>query len=279
MKVTEKGNDVIVEYQSIQEFVDYCLHTPQNETFKYDSDCSSKKESNEKTRFTGTKSLDEALDLMKNGWGEGSEKLSHIFKEKVKATEIGKVRRSVIGVQGYQPIVPLYLSNQPENMVSTVMKPIKQKIVTLDKDISYNAAFTSGQIMEYSARALKVIHNFESNGYRCNLNVVLGTGVGYSRRITYYVKVKIKSANERFNISKMSFPLAHTSMLRRLYFRWIEVYPGVPSDFRYGYGSPASQSELQEVWKDDYILPRIISDNLEKARNIDELNEGIKKRW
>ena len=38
MKVTEKGNDVIVEYQSIQEFIDYCLHTPQNETFKYDSD-------------------------------------------------------------------------------------------------------------------------------------------------------------------------------------------------------------------------------------------------
>lgn len=278
MRETNIGKKTIVEYNSIQEFVDYCLKTPNNTTFCNDFYCMSKVESYEKTRFTGTKSLDEALDLLRNGWGEGSEKLSHIFKENVRATEIGKVRKNIVGVQGYQPIVPLYLANQPENMVSTVMKPMKQKIVTLDKDISYNYKVRSEEIMENSAKALRVIHNFESCGYRCNLNVVLGTTT-YSGE--YYVKVKIKSANERFSISKMTFPLAHTSMLRRLYFKWLEVYPGVPDSFRHGYGSPATMSDLKEIFKNDYILPKFIDEDLEKVRKVEDLYDNSKrsKRW
>lgn len=275
MRETKIGRKTIVEYNSIQEFVDYCLNTPNNETFRNESDCMSKVISNDKTRFTGTKSLEEALNLMRNGWGEGSEKLSHIFKEKVRATEIGKVRKNVIGVQGYQPIVPLYLANQPENMVSSIMKPMKQKIVTLDKDISYSCRVKCEEIMENSASALRVIHNFESCGYRCNLNVVLGTTT-YSGE--YYVKVKIKSANERFSISKMTFPLAHTSMLRRLYFKWLEVYPGVPESFRHGYGSPTCMSDLKQIFKDDYILPKFIDSDLEKVRKVEDLyNES--KKW
>lgn len=274
MRETTKGRNIIVEYQSIQEFVDYCFRTPNNETFKNKSDCKSEMISSERTLFTGTKSLDEALNLMRNGWGEGSEKLSHIFKEKVRSTEIGKVRKNVIGVRGYQPVVPLYLANQPESMISSVMKPMKQKIVTLDKDISYGCRTSSEDIMENSARALRIIHNFESNGYRCNLNIVLGTG---SYSTNYYVKVKIKSANERFSIAKMTFPLAHTSMLRRLYFKWLEVYPGVPSGFRGGYGYPCTINELKEVYKDDYIIPKFIDVDLEKARNIDELYDKGKR--
>lgn len=273
---TIKGKRTIVEYSSIHEFVDYCMKTPNNTSFSNKRDCRSEAIDSERTRFTGTKSLDEALDLMRNGWGEGSEKLSHIFKEKVKAAEIGKVRKNVIGVQGYQPIVPLYLANQPESMVSSVMKPMKQKIVTLDKDICYSCRTESDDIFEHSARALRVIHNFESSGYRCNLNVVLGTSDYYGKE--YYIKVKVKSANERFNISKMTFPLAHTSMLRRLYFKWLEVYPGVPRSFVGGYGSPCTMEELKEVYKDDYILPRFIDIDLEKARNVDELYNK-KKRW
>lgn len=276
MKETKIGKKTIVEYYSIQEFVDYCMNTPNNKTFENEYDCSSMKISSEKTRFTGTKSLDEALDLMKNGWGDGSEKLSHIFREKVRSNEVTKVRKNVIGVQGYQPIVPLYLANQPENMVSSVMKPMKQKIVTLDKDISYNASVSSDEIMEHSARALKIIHNFESCGYRCNLNVILGTGVFGGEQ--YYVKVRIKSANERFNISKMAFPLAHTSMLRRIYFRWIETYPTVGYSFKYGYGSPIDIDELKKIYKDDYILTKFINKDLEKIKKVDELTYD-NKRW
>lgn len=268
MRETKNGRVTMVEYNSIQEFVDYCMNTPNNNTFRDKFYCMSEKTGYEREIFSGTKSLDEALDLMRNGWSEGSEKLSHIFKEKVKATEIGKVRKNIIGVQGYQPIVPLYLANQPENMVSSVMKPMKQKIVTLDKDISYSSYVTNEEIMENSARALKIIHSFESSGYRCNLNVVLGTS---SDNNTYYVKVKVKSANERFNISKMTFPLAHTSMLRRLYFKWLEVYPNVPSGYRHGYGRPSSMDELKKAFKDDYILPRIINRDLEKIKKVEDL--------
>lgn len=280
MRETKIGGTVIVEYNSIQEFVDYCMKTPVNDSFR-NKIRASEEVSNERTRFSGTKSLEEALDLMRNGWSEGSERLSHIFKEKVKANEIGKVRRNVIGMQGYQPIVPLYLANQPESMVSSVLKPMKQKIVTLDKDISYSCHFRSYEIMENSAKALKIIHSFESSGYRCNLNVVLGTQA-YTRDVgfkKYFVKVRVKSANERFNISKMTFPLAHTSMLRRIYLKWLEVYPDVPSGFTGGYGSPSTIDELKTIFKDDYILPRIIDSDLEKVKKVEDLYNKKSSRW
>lgn len=268
MVETKKNGKIIVEYSSIEEFVKFCLSNTENDTFKVNK-CVSKEVDDYRTEFTGTKSLEEALDLMRNGWGEGSEKLSHIFREKVKANEIGKVRRNVLGMQGYQPVVPLYLANQPECMVASVMKPMKQKIVTLDKDISYSCNVRSSDIMNYSANALKIIHSFESSGYRCNLNVVLGTSCGSS---CYMVKVKVKSANERFNISKMTFPLAHTSMLRRLYFRWLEVYPGVPRGYAYGYGTPVSVGTLKQVYKDDYILPRVIDDyKVNRIKKVEDL--------
>ena len=80
----------------------------------------------------------------------------------------------------------------------------------------------------------------------------------------------------------MTFPLAHTSMLRRLYLKWLEVYPDVPSGFTGGYGSPSTIDELKTIFKDDYILPRIIDSDLEKVKKVEDLyNKSSSKssRW
>lgn len=271
MRETQDGNTITVEYQSIHEFISYIKNAKPNETFKNSFDRRSEVEDAERTRFTGTQSMQEALDIFSNGWDNGTEKLSHIFREKVRANDIQKVRRNVVGVQGYQAIVPLYLMGQPESMVSSVLKPMKQKVVTIDKDISYHGGISSDDIFEYSANALRIVHSLEGQGIRCNINVILGTEASGKK---YIVKVRIKSANERFNIHKMSFPLAHTSMLRRFYFKWIETYPGIPIGYKHGYGHPSSDETLRRAFKDDYIIPRVLSSyKIEKVKKIEDLKE------
>lgn len=267
-RIKYSGIDIdVISYKSIQEFYNYLISTPINKSFRWEELKSVKNGYS----FTGTESFDEAVDLLKNGYKEGSSKLQKRLKvEETKMALVTK-RKTVYGVQGYQPCVPLYLNGVPTNMITTVNKPVKQKIVVLNKDISYNASFTKEEIEEESIKAFRIIRKLESQGYRCELNGVLGTSERFkSNPRAFACRVRIKSADERLNISKMAFPLIHPSMLRRLYFRFIEVYPEVTKSFTSGYGSPLSSDTLRELY-DGYLLPKKIDIDVDKIRSIDDL--------
>lgn len=101
--------------------------------------------------------------------------------------------------------------------------------------------------------------------------MVLGTEEGSKR---FAVKVCVKAANQRVNISKMAFMLVHPSMLRRLMFRWIETYPEVTSGFRHGYGRPSSASELNGACgAKEYVLPAFISEDVEQIKSLDDMKK------
>ena len=260
----------VISYKSIQEFYNYIINTPINSSFRWEK----LKSVENGFSFTGTNSFDEAVGLLKNGYKEGSLRLQKRLKvEETKMALVTK-RKTVYGVQGYQPCVPLYLNGVPTNMIATVNKPVKQKVVVLNKDVSYNGSFTKEEIEEESIKAFRIIRKLESQGYRCELNIVLGTSEHFIRNRkkprAFACRVRIKSADERLNISKMAFPLIHPSMLRRLYFRFIEVYPEVTKSFTSGYGYPLSPDTLRELY-DGYLLLKKIDIDVDKIRSIDDL--------
>ena len=117
---------------------------------------------------------------------------------------------------------------------------------------------------------MQIVKKLEAQGYRCNLNIVLGTTAGYPSK-QFVVKVRIKSANEKLNVSKLAFPLVHPSMLRRLFFRFIEVYPHVTKSFVSGYGSPATSNEMRSIFKGEYLLPNFIKKDVNTIKTIDDL--------
>ena len=117
---------------------------------------------------------------------------------------------------------------------------------------------------------MQFVKNLKAQGYRCNLNIVLGTTAGYPSK-QFIVKVRIKSANEKLNVSKLAFPLVHPSMLRRLFFRFIEVYPNVTKSFVSGYGSPATSNEMRNIFKGEYLLPNFIKKDVNTSKTIDDL--------
>ena len=266
MRISQVNKTEVVEYNSLNEFYEYIVRTPFNKAF-----CWAKHYSTDNTfSFTKTKDFDEATDLFKHGWSDMASKLVQKIKVIEDKTETLTKPKNVLGVSGYQAIVPLYLQDVPNNMVTKKMMPIKQKVITLNKSVDYASGTSSDQIESESIKAMQIIKKLEVQGYRCNLNIVLGTFDSDSQK-KFVVKVRIKSANEKLNVSKLAFPLVHPSMLRRLFFRFIEVYPSITKDFVENYGTPAKSSELRSIFKDEYLLPNFIKKDVNKIKTIDDL--------
>ncbi len=239
----------VKEFKSLGEFKKFIDEMPVNSVFQNKASKNDLHSVTGSYSFTQTSSYEEAVGLFQNGWTEMAKKLDTGLKVKTAQLFNDKVRRSQYDVVGGNCSVPRYLQGIPTAMINqkTVVK--KQKIVNIYKDISYSAMHGADTIMEESVKALEIVRRIEAGGARVNLFVVLGTEAdGHS----VIFAVKIKGADERLNISKLAFPLVHPSMLRRLYFRLIEVAPCVKEKgFEWGYGKPVKANPIREALKID----------------------------
>ena len=258
----------VIEFDSLHEFYDYIIKTPFNKAF-----CLARHTSVEgDEKWTKTKTFDEAVELFKNGWSDMAGKLVQRLKVIESKTEPTMKPRNSTGIHGYQAIVPMYLNGQPNNMLNKKMVPVKQKVITINKSIDYHSGVSTDSIVEESVKAMQIVKKLEAQGYRCNLNLVLGSSAGFgSSERQFVVKIRIKSANEKLNVSKLAFPLVHPSMLRRLFFRFIEVYPNVNDKFVRGYGKPANSYELRNVFKGEYLLPNFVKKDMNGIKTIEDL--------
>ena len=249
------------EFSSLNDFETYITNTPLNDTFRW-TKLASVSGSEE---FTGTHSYEQAVEMFKNGWQSKAEELTKKLKVIQNQVIDAQVQKVLFDVVGFQASVPRYLQGIPTNMVNKKLVPIKQKIVTINKDISYNCGVTTEQIVEASIQTLQLVKRIEAQGIRVNLNLIWGVKASGSNEI---VKIRLKSANERVNISKLAFPLVHPSMLRRLCFRYLEVAPTITHGYLYGYGSPLDGSQLKTYCKDEYVLPRLFNGDLSKLGDL-----------
>lgn len=260
--VKDVGKVEFVEFDSLHDFKNYIMNTPINDAFKDERLSSNRCDS----YFSKTNSFEEAMNLFTDGWTSMSTEINNKLSVGHGAMVNERAMQRVLSVQGFQPVVPLYLSGVPQNMVSTRFKVMKKKVITIDKDVCYSAGVTSDEIVKESVKALAVVKKLESQNYRVNLNIVF-CPESYGNSFCF----KIKSSNERLNVGKMSFPLVHPSMLRRLLFRLEEVHPTITREFVGGYGRPMSQSDVVKCFKDDFVLPRFIDVDINNIKDVDDL--------
>ena len=261
MKEIKHNKSVIREFTSVNEFENYITNSPLNEVFRWEELSSVSGTQS----FTQTKSYEEATSLFKNGWDSMAQNITHQLNVKKCQTLDTHVQKVMFDVVGFQASVPRYLQGIPTNMVNKKLVPIKQKVITLNKDISYNAMTSTQDIIDASIQTLQLIKKIEAQGIRVNLNLIFGAKADGNTEV---VKIRLKSANERLNISKLAFPLVHPSMLRRLIFRYIEVAPTVTKGFRWGYGQPLDGSQLKEYCKDEYVLPRLFDGDITQINDL-----------
>lgn len=259
----------LVEFNSIQEFYDYISNTPLNDTFRYESYLASQKS---RASWCGTSSFNEAADLMRNGWTYGAQNLTQKLKIAEADKQVQTAYRNVLSMAGYQAIVPLYLNGVPNNMVNKKLVPVKQRVLTINKALSASASVSSETLMNESVKCFQIIKKIEAAGIRVNLNLLISTG-------HVCVKIRLKSAGEKLNVSKLAFPLVHTSMFRRLYFRFIETYPTIPCSYRHGYGRVPAEEEFKKVCgKGEILLPTLLRGSNESEivkLSVDELIDRL----
>jgi len=258
MKITQHApGEKIQHFDSLSELYMFAKETPLNSVFKDVRDLSSMNTTSTYKKFTGTDSFEQAVELLKNGWNKGSQTIEGKLQARIKCLDSKKSQRPSYDVVGGNCSVPRYLQGVPTSMINR--KPVvkKQKVITINKYITYSAYTTAEEIIDESVKAFLIIREIEAAGTRVNLNIIDSHEEGRERAI---LTVRIKNAGERLNISKMAFPLAHPSMLRRLAFKWLEVTSIITNpSFTMGYGSPMEVKALKKyMGKDEILLPNFI---------------------
>ena len=136
-------------------------------------------------------------------------------------------------------------------MVRQVRQPVKQKVLTVNYNISFPFSTSGDTIIEKAVDCLSYVKKLEDTGTRVNLNVYLVTKEPYSGNLIFGYVVPVKKSSERFSVSKMAFTLCHPSMLRRIMFACIERDADMTEDFVYGHGSPVKDTkELSKIFPD-----------------------------
>ena len=262
----------LLEFNGIQEFYDYICNTPLNDTFRWSDYLASQKN---RASWSGTSTFEEAADLLRNGWTYGAQDLTKKLKIAEADKQVQSTYKNILSMAGYQAIVPLYLNGVPNNMVNKKLVPVKQKVLTINKALSCSASVSSETLKAESVKCFQIIKKIEASGIRVNLNLLISTG-------HVCVKIRLKSANEKLNVSKLAFPLIHTAMFRRLYFRFIETYPTIPRSYRSGYGRVPTEEELRKVCaKGEILLPTLLCGSNESEitkLSVDELIDKLSSR-
>lgn len=264
----------MVEFDSLNDFVSYITTTPINKSFEQNrkNDLSSEKPN--KKNWSGTDSFQDAIDLMRNGWSLGAKKLEKSLKVSQSSMQVKTEAKQVLSMCGYQAVVPLYLNGVPNNMINKKLTPVKQKVVTINKVLSASCSVSSKTLEDESVKCFQIIKKIEESGIRVNLNLVISTG-------HVCTKIRLKSANERLNVSKLAFPLVHVSMFRRLYFKFIEVFPTIPLSYTWGYGRVPEEKEFKKaLGKNEILLPTLLCGSHESEitkLSVDELIAKLSK--
>ena len=130
-------------------------------------------------------------------------------------------------------------------------------------------------IEEESVKVLQLVNSLEKQGYRVILNVTL---ISESKKedIILCNKVRIKNASERLNLSKVSFPMVHSSYLRRIMFRWIETFEYTTKQFDNNYGAPVKCEDFNNIIKNNKNDNEYFAEALYSDKDILTLDDLVK---
>lgn len=185
----------------------------------------------ERFAFTGTRTLDEAITLARDGWDEG---LEFIHKRSIEITEaiVNKlsVPEIVYDVTGDDLDIGRYVTGDPEDFMSIVPAEIEEepKVIHLVANIVASWNVSRETMLARGAAVVSMVEALEMHGKRVIIDCVasVGTRSGVYTNDRLETFIRIKEADAPIQLADLAFTLAHASMFRRLVFRAWEMLPG-----------------------------------------------------
>ncbi len=172
--------------------------------------------------FSQTGSLQDAVDLVRNGWPEGTQKLIDGLEAFDAGRMVSPVPTIEWDVAGECPDVAAYCAGIPEHMATQEFETEQSSPLV---SISVNGAaawrIDSSRIIRYGVMIASHVRALLQAGYSprldwcCALN---GNG-----RKNYLMTVPLLERGETVDIDRIAFAIAHPSMLRRAMFAVAEI--------------------------------------------------------
>lgn len=198
-----------------------------------------KKNEYEDTRWVGA-NREDTYRMLREGYQPTVDKMKSQMR--FTASGVGKRTKFANHVEGFAPIVPNAILGLPNSMVTSYTKPIKTKVIDIYYEMTASCLVDSDDLIKAGQKLLRAIMALEAQGYRFNLYVVQDY---FDEKTCDMLCVRVKSANQPFDLKRMSFPCTHTAFFRGIGFEWYSKFP--LGTYRSGYVHSVSYTKTQEV--------------------------------
>lgn len=175
--------------------------------------------------WCGVKDYDEARKLLTEGWDAKVEYLKEQFDKASKELDDKRVVKQFNDVVGFMPIVPNAIIGLPNCMINMRTERKKSKVIKFLIDNVASASEGSDDLIKYYSKVLARIGVLEKHGYRCRIEILQSYTDESNSRTKVAFSILVKSENQLFDIKRMAYPIAHTSMLRVFGFGWENSLP------------------------------------------------------
>lgn len=240
-------------FGSLSAFVDYADGiTAEDRKRLAQTSIASEKRGKDRREFTGTYSYKEASELVRSGWPEGVRDLQKAIDVIEQGKGISPTRGAEMDIMGPIPITGAWCAGDPECMLNPA-EIIERPVVNIIVDGCVSCRIERHQIINRGAAILALVDQLEATGVRCQIYMTIGSG-----RITAYLDpenrpdvknphiltvIKLKDAQDDWNLHSMSYAMVHPSMLRRHWFRVFERCPYIVRTG--GYGKPTKIVDIE----------------------------------
>lgn len=241
-------------FESLGDMVDYLQSLSDLPT---DKKCQGSIVSTERTKFTGAKSLQEAIDLARGGWPEGRAMMVDGVRDAFRGrTTAGIGLGMTYDVAGAYPCAPMAAAGEMACMVDFQPELRSARpIIKLLVPFVYSGGCPHNIIINRGVALLTLIDAIEAAGQRCEIDIIWASG----SPVEFVLRVCVKSPEEPLDLDRLAFVLAHPSMLRRLGFAFIDKSEGGPRGPGYGFPGRLTSAQVPPGWN---YLPGIDYNNL-----------------
>jgi hypothetical protein len=252
---------VYEHFKTLEILLDTMENRPlRNEAYKNKENLASQREEiGVKNPWSGTSDYNEAMQIIKEGYKKPLEKMKKAIL-KIGQNETYKRPRTKNDYIGFAPNVPNYLMNQPINMINREKQVNKAKTIHLIYSYGASSKVKPNDMIKGGINFISLVNSLEKQGYRVKIDI-LSSYTTFKTLACFTVNVKEYGQN--LNLLKLTFPLVHPAMFRRVGFKWIETTPNLTdSDITMGYGTPLSHIMGYNTKKEaDYLREHEIIKN------------------
>lgn len=170
-------------------------------------------------RFSGA-TWNETVTMARHGWPEGAKRAKGLLEHLEMPLHENVHSGTYHDVTGSYVDVGEYVQGVPECMVEFKEDTRPARFARVLVSASYSGGFSTKQMINRGVAIAAAIDALESQGVRCDVEVIMPCG-GYPDGLSV-ITLPVKQATDPMNLDTLIFAVAHPSYLRRLVFAVME---------------------------------------------------------